>query len=153
MLKRLFLSLALTGAVAASAAAQERQWSLDSGDGEAYLVFGVPESDDIGISLWCTMQSGRVKLFLPEGDPDLKVGITVRMTVTVGTRKFRYKAKTSPNEEGATTSAETSMSATDPLFDAMIKADRFKVKVGREEQVYPLADADVAGLQRVCRKP
>ena len=39
--------------VSTLALAQERQWSLDTVNNQVFLVFGVPESDDVGLSFWC----------------------------------------------------------------------------------------------------
>ena len=58
MFHRLLLTVSLIAAATASTAAQERQWTLDASDEDAYLIFGVPESDDVGLSLWCPIQKG-----------------------------------------------------------------------------------------------
>lgn len=47
------ISLAAGSLVCSPAKAQEREWSLDASDQEAYLIFGVADSDDVGVSLWC----------------------------------------------------------------------------------------------------
>ena len=68
MLRRHSLILALglmAGAAAGAAQAQEREWSLDVSEEEAYLIFGVPDTDDVGVSLWCPVGKGVVRLYLP----------------------------------------------------------------------------------------
>ena len=153
MFLRLLLAVFSIAAVSASAEAQERQWSLDTGDEDAYLVFGVPETDDVGVSFWCTMGTGEISIFVPEADPSMKPGKTVPFTMTAGEMVARLEGKTTANEEAGTTSLEAKVSDSLPIFTAMKDADRFKVKVGKEENVYPLIDADVAGLLRLCGKP
>ena len=74
MLSRLLIILAALMLGPTLAMAQERIWNLDQTDQEAYLVFGVPETDDVGVSFWCTLQSGIVKFYVPETDPDLETG-------------------------------------------------------------------------------
>jgi hypothetical protein len=153
MKSRLVLSVFLAAAACSSASAQERQWSLDTSDEDAYLVFGVPETDDVGISFWCTMGTGEISIFVPEADPDMKPGRTVPFTMTAGKTVAQLEGKTSANEMAGTTSLEASVSGSQPIFEALKEADRFKVKVGKEENIYPLIDADVAGLLRLCNKP
>ena len=72
MLARPFIALAASLLGSSLALAQERVWNLDQTDNEVYLVFGVPETDDVGVSFWCTLQSGIVKLYIPEAGPDIK---------------------------------------------------------------------------------
>ncbi len=134
------------------AAAQERLWSLDAGDEDAYLVFGVPETDDVGISFWCTMGTGEISIFLPEADPAMQPEKTVPFTISAAETVAQLEGKTTANEEAGTTSLEAKVSDSQPIFAALKEADRFKVKVGAGENVYPLTDADVAGLLKLCGK-
>ncbi len=150
MIARLFFILLLT---ATAASAQERQWFLDSTEDDAYLIFGVPDSDDVGISFWCTMQSGEVRLFIPETDAALKAELTLDFTIEAGTEKFSLTGRTMANEEAGSTSVETTLTASAPLFAALQKSDRFTVRAGASQIIYPLTDADLEGLIRVCRKP
>jgi hypothetical protein len=57
------------GSAAPIVLAQEREWNFNTGDEEAYLVFGVPESDDVGVSFWCTIGRGDIGIFLPAWVP------------------------------------------------------------------------------------
>ena len=150
---RIALALALTGALAASAAAQERQWSFDTSGDDAYLVFGVPDTDDIGVSFWCAMGSGEIRLFIPAAGEILMPDEPIAFTVTVGSEIFNLSGRSTPNEEAGGTSLEAILTPAHPLFEALGEADRFKLETGGQEHIYPLADADLAGLQRLCRKP
>ena len=153
MLGRLTLALSILGSLAVSAAAQERQWSLDIGGDDAYLVFGVPDTDDVGVSFWCTMGSGEIRLFVPAAGEALKPDEKITFPVTVGAEPFALNGRTMANEEEGTTSVESMLTPADPLFAALGKADRFKIALGNGEHIYPLIDADVAGLLRLCQKP
>ena len=132
--------------------AQEREWIFDTADEDAYLVFGVPESEDAGISFGCTLQSGEIRVFVPEAGDDLKPDQKVKLTIAVGGKTFAYDGMTSPNEMAATTSAEATMPATDPLFTELRKTDRFTVKTGAEENIFPLEGSDFESLVRACSK-
>ena len=153
MFKTILLSVSLIAASGASAAAQERQWTLDVGDSEAYLVFGVPDSDDVGISFWCSLRSGEISVFVPNSDPKLKPGRQASFTVSAGGRTVKLRGKTTANQQAGTTSIEAKLADSNRLFASLAKADRFKVRIGGTEIVYPLIDADLPGLRDACKKP
>ena len=96
----LFAFSALTGA----AAAQERQWTLDAGDQDAYLIFGVADSDDVGISLWCPIRQGTVTIFVPEPGGSLPADREVTVTLTAGDKTTGIKGKTEVNEDAGLSS-------------------------------------------------
>jgi hypothetical protein len=152
MIVRIVAVLSLIVTLAASARAQERQWIFDTGEDDAYLIFGVPETDDVGISFWCGTRSGEIRIFVPEADPAMKPDTDVSILVSAGEETFEIDGKTATNEMSDTISVEAPVSAADALFVALQKSDRFKVAIGAVEHVYPLIDADVAGLINLCRK-
>jgi hypothetical protein len=153
MIARGLAVLAFIAALAASARAQERQWIFNTGEDDAYLIFGVPETDDVGISFWCGRGSGEVRVFIPEADPAMNPDTEVSFVLSAGEEAFKIDGKTAANEMSDTTSIEAAVSVTDPLFAALRKSDRFKAVTGAVEHVYPLIDADIAGLLDLCRKP
>ena len=116
---RLLILLAAFLLGSAQAMAQERTWILDQTDQEVYLVFGVPETDDVGVSFWCTQRSGIVKFYLPESDPDLKLAEPVDFALEIDARKYPLKGKASVNEEAGTLSLETEFKVSDPVFSAL----------------------------------
>jgi hypothetical protein len=132
--------------------AQEREWIFDTADEDAYLVFGVPESEDAGISFGCTLQSGEIRVFVPEAGDDLKPDQKIKLTITAGDKNFVYDSQTTANEMAATTSAEATIAAGDALFADLRKTDRFTVKTGAEENTFPLEGADFESLVRACSK-
>lgn len=153
-LRPLFFPIAMLLFAAAVSAqdSQERQWTLDASDQDAYLIFGVPETDDLGISLWCPIGQGKVNIFVPETGEKMEAGKDVTITLKAGDEMSEVKAKTDINAEAGVSSAEGSIAADDPIFNAMTKTDRFRVSVGTEELIFPLFEADVAGLLKHCRK-
>ncbi len=150
----LVLGLLATGFVACKASAQEREWSLDASDQEAYLIFGVADTDDVGVSLWCPVKKGVVNLFVPRPTEELqRLGRRkVPMTVKAGNETATFAGKVDLNHEAASSSVEVEMPVTQPLLKAMETADRFSVKIDSQEVVFPLYDADVAGLLAQCSK-
>jgi hypothetical protein len=147
-----FLLAALLASAALPASAQEREWIFDTGDEDAYLVFGVPDSDDVGVSFGCTLQSGEIRIFVPEAGGDLKPNDKIKLVITIAGRDFTFDGTTTANEMSATTSAEAEIRPDDPLFAELRKADRFTIKTGAEENTFPLEGADFDSLIRACSK-
>ena len=143
---------ALLIVVAMPAAAQEREWIFDTADEDAYLVFGVPESEDAGISFGCTLQSGEIRVFVPEAGDDLKPDRKIKVVISAGGKDYTYDGLTSPNEMAATTSAEATIPVGDSLFIDLHNTDRFTVKTGTEENTFPLEGSDFESLVRACSK-
>ena len=152
LLRAVTLSIIFAGLATASSA-QERQWNFDQTDSDAYLVFGVPETDDVGLSLWCTKLSGKVSLFAPETDPRLKPSRNAKVTLDVNGTRFRYKGKTSANKNAETTSIEITLNPDDKLFSAMTNGDHIAVTAGNSRHVYPLVEVDFGTFIQLCRKP
>lgn len=138
--------------LAGSAAAQERQWTLDASDQDAYLIFGVPDSDDVGISLWCPIRQGVVNIFVPEiaGAPVSQADMTV--TLAADSQKSDLKGKTERDQESGMSNFEGQIPVDDPIIAAMLKADRFHLEADGEDMVFPLIEADLDGLVALCRK-
>jgi hypothetical protein len=153
MLARLLIVLATFVLGSGLSLAQERVWTLDQSDAEVYMVFGVPETDDVGVSFWCTQQSGIVRLYFPDSDPALKPGVEVKFKLEVAGKSYPLKGKTAFNEESTGTSLEAELKTTDPVFAAMQTANRFAVEAGSTSHVFPLGEADFPTFLDVCGKP
>ncbi len=135
------------------ALAQEREWTLDASEDEAFMIFGVPETDDVGVSFWCALRSGEVRMFIPEASESLAANTSVDIDLKVGGKDFRFKASTMPNEEAGSISTESLIPVTDPFFAALRDVDSFTVKVAGETLAFPLAGADLRGLLEACGTP
>src|SRR5262245_33771963 len=83
---------------ATAALAQERDWSWGTSDTEASVVLGVPESEDVGISFWCTQGVGEVRVFIADANVKLAADIDTAIDFAVGDKKFTVKARTMANE-------------------------------------------------------
>jgi hypothetical protein len=141
--------------LAGAAHAQEREWMLDASDEDAYLIFGVPETDDVGISLWCRIGKGTVNVYLPVPTklmPKKKDGASP-ITITAGKESATFRGKADINREAAVSSIEAEIAGDHPLIAELLEEDRFTVKTGGAEVVFPLYSADLVGLLELCRKP
>lgn len=142
------------GLMAGNACAQEREWTLDASDEDAYLIFGVPETDDVGVSLWCPIRKGTVNLFVPRPTAELQKhkNKKVPMTVSAGAETATFAAKADINPEAASSSLEVEIPVEHPLLKALEDADRFSVKIEQDEIVFPFYGADFPSLMELCRK-
>jgi hypothetical protein len=155
MFRRLSMLFALGLLLAGAANAQERDWMLDASEEDAYLIFGVPESDDVGVSLWCRIGKGTVNLYMPVPTklmPKNKDG-AAPLTISAGAETATLRGKADINREAAVSSIEAEIAAGHPLIAALQEADRFTVKAGGAEIIFPLYNADLEGLLALCRKP
>ena len=151
LLRPVFTFMAICIASGACAA-QERQWSLDAGDQDAYLIFGVPDSEDVGVSLWCQIRQGVVNVFLPDVAGAPAGGGEMLMTLMAGGQTAGFSGKTEENSEADASSLEAQIPADHPILGAMRKADRFRVKMNGDERIFPLIEADIAGLIDLCSR-
>lgn len=152
---RFMLVIASLGWLASQASAQERDWLLDVGSEEAYLIFGVPDSDDVGVSFWCPLGKGVVNLYLPRPAAELKSLKTanVPLKLTAGPEKVTFRGQLDVPPESPMGVAEVEIPATHPVFAAMAAADRLSVQIGKQTLVFPIYGADIGGLIDLCRKP
>lgn len=150
---RRFLPIILAVAIVApSAHAQEREWQLDATDQDAFLVFGVPQSDDVGVSFWCKLGSKKLKIMSPVAKGATKHAKKISLVLSADGKEFALSAATGIGARGTTDSVEAETPATGPLVDALQNSDRFGVKVAGHQTTFPLLDADLEGLLRLCRE-
>ncbi len=133
------------------ACAQEREWILDAAEDDAFLVFGVPETDDVGVSFWCKIGSGKIKIFFPEGSPELKPDTTANFKIVIDGKESSLSGQATANEMTGATSIEVELPLDDPLVGTLQKADRFSAEIGGHTMVFPLLESDLGGLLRLCR--
>ena len=146
------LALALGGAcvVPASSLAQERQWSLDSTDREAFLVFGVPDTDDVGLSFWCAIGTGKVSAYLPLTTPVLKAGQHTDMKLSVDGKLFHIPATAAHEGNEGRMTLEGTFHLKDKLMGVLKGGESIAVTVKNHTDTYPLADADFESLVNAC---
>ena len=153
MLPRACFTIALLLLPASGAAAQERVWSLDASGEDVYMIFGVPETDDVGISFWCPVQNGEINVFQPLPGQQLTDGEMLPMTLVAGDVKLALNGTVDANAESGSPSVEAKLAADAPFLKALAEADRFHLKVKDITNVYPMTDADVGQLLDLCRMP
>ena len=124
---RVFIFLTALITIFSPAFAQERQWSLDASEREAYLVFGVPDTDDVGLSFWCEIGKGKVSLFEPIDHTLLKKDKKIRIDLTMGDEKFKIVAKASTTPDSRSASLEAQVAVDGTVMQAASKAQTITV--------------------------
>lgn len=133
------------------AVAQERQWSVDSSDKQAFLVFGVPDTADVGLSFWCDIGSNKMSLFVPVASTTAKPGQRPLVIATVNGQTFKFKSDVEKDEASGLVNVESQFSSSDAFYKTVMASDTITVQVKSEKKSYPLSDADFEGLNRACK--
>ena len=149
-MKRLLSTVVLVCTWAGTSLAQEREWILDAAAEDAFLVFGVPQTEDVGLSFWCKIGSGKINLLTPEPGIKLKDAMPTTIAVTVAGKTYNVQGRTAIGSDSMRGSVEAEIRPDDPLFDALKSTDRFSIQASGHKTVYPTEGADFAGLLKVC---
>jgi hypothetical protein len=148
-LRLLFVFLALF-ATASTSLAQEREWTLTASDKEAFLVFGVPDTDDVGMSFWCEIGTNKFSIFVNNIAGQLKDGQRAEMAIEIDDHKFSVKAKAAVEKSGRSKSLEGQIPSNSPILRAAENGSSLKIKILGQANTYPMIDADFSGLLRTC---
>jgi hypothetical protein len=130
--------------------AQEREWSLSSTDTQTYLVFGVPETDDVGLSFWCQIGKKDLSAFLPEPTLKLKRGQKLTMKLGVDGKVTSLPAFVDRDDASGLFTVEGKFRQNSALLADLKNAEAVTVTVLGHSATYPLDDADFAGLIDTC---
>jgi hypothetical protein len=143
----MYLALLATASISH---AQEREWTLNASDKEAFLVFGVPDTDDVGISFWCEIGTNKFSIFVNNVEGPLKENQKADMVIEIDSQKFSIKAKAAIEKSGRSKSLEGQIPGNSPILKAAENGSSLKTTVQGRTNTYPLIDADVTGLLRTC---
>jgi hypothetical protein len=136
----------------AASRAQERQWRLDASDQDAFLVFGVPDTDDAGLSFWCKIGSGKISIFTPFARDLIKRNRQASVELMVDAQSFNIKMKARMDPHSKTGSLEGPVDVKGTVMQAVQSASGFSITAFGRKVTYPLIDADVEGLLRTCSR-
>jgi hypothetical protein len=148
-LRLIFATIALLSA-AHYAVAQEREWTLNASDKEAFLVFGVADTDDVGLSLWCEIGTNKLSVFVNNIGGQLKQNQSTNLAIEIDGKKYSIKAKAAVDKLGRSQSLEGQIPSNDQLLKAAETGTTLKITIQNHTNTYPLIDADIAGLLRTC---
>jgi hypothetical protein len=145
--------IVLTLALAASpVCAQEREWTIDSTQEDAFLLFGTPGTDDVGASFWCKIGGNKVKLFV--SDAAVSGHLKPRkhtMTLVLNDHVFTLPVQLTPQGGGDRFSAESTISLQGKVLDELARTSQFTVTISNHVTSFPFDDTNVSAFRKVCR--
>ena len=131
--------------------AQERVWSLDTPANQAYLIFGVPDTEDVGVSLWCEVGKGQMALYIPQPRITLRAGEIVPMIVTLDGAQKSLRGIVAKDAASGQMTVEGKFSLKDILVTRLNTAQSITVTVKGQANTFPFGDANFGGLLSVCK--
>jgi hypothetical protein len=126
--------------------AQEREWVLDAATDDVFLAFGVPNTADVAVSLWCTIGSGQPKLFAAV-PTNQKMTKKPTAQIQIETKSFDLPVNL---VEGEKPTIETRSVVPFEILTAMENQDRFTLVINDHKSVFPLEGADVPNFIKLC---
>ncbi len=132
--------------------AQEREWTLDRTDQDVFLVFGTPETDDVGASFWCRIGSKKLRLFLPVTSSPAAPG-AASLQVILPDQEFKLAVVSNQNDTRESNTLEAEFDSAGPLAKSLHDNDFFTVVYNGTKRSFPLANADIDGLISLCTNP
>ena len=148
---RVFLiAVSLAFLLTAQARGQERQWSLDTINEQVFLVFGVPESDDVGLSFWCTIGKSKVQAFLPETVAAIHPGEVITIGVDIDGHSEKILGKVARDGGSQKLTVETVFGLTGSLMKALRAGQSLGINVKGHISSFPITDANFDGLVDAC---
>jgi hypothetical protein len=148
---RLALAIILVG-LSLPVQAQEREWSIDTnGENEAYMTYGVPETEDIGLSLWCKIGSKNLNLYVPQSGWQTGTAKFVDVKIAADPVQINIKGKLQEDPTRDSASVEAKIELASPLVTALPDAQHIDIDTGKHKIITPLYDAPVSSLLRMCK--
>lgn len=126
--------------------AQEREWQLDAQGEDAYLVFGVPNTADIGISLWCKVGEKNISVFAPV--PRTVKRHEAKVALQIGDRDYPLQPKFTEDPNNITLEAE--LLPRDELLAAIAAAERIGLVIADHKSVFPTEGANFLEFNKLC---
>ena len=130
--------------------AQERQWSLDTVNNQAFLVYGVPESDDVGLSFWCDIGKSNIQAFLPETVAAIKNGERISIGFDIDGHSEKILAKVARDDGTGKLTVATTFGLQGSLMRALRAGQFLAINVKGHVTSLPIADAEFDGLVDAC---
>lgn len=162
------LALALLLA-AGPAGAQEdaSRWFGAVDKAEAFLTYGIPDSDEVQLSLSCTRKTGQIRAFFPV-EHRLAVSLRggtvwvdevgrpapwpVSVTVASGDQSTTVRGQADADELGGGSSVTVELSERAPVMQAFAKTGQLRLIALGETVAHPAAPRrDASRFVRACR--
>ena len=144
MFRGILISVLAVATLIPATLAQEREWILDTAGEDVFLAFGVPNTNDLGVSFWCKIGHDDVSMFSPLTGSESRP----KLEIMIGAEHFPLDMKLNDNEGSKT--VEARLKPQNHILEKLENAERFSIAVGKHKVTYPLAGADFMGLLKLC---
>jgi hypothetical protein len=135
---------------AGCAHAQERQWTLNAALQDVSLEFGVNGTDDVGLSFYCEIGSGKVSIFMPIDRQLITKDAKVPVLLKVDDTEFPIQMQASKSEGSRSGGLDGPVKVDGTVMQAMNGAREFSIFALGKAMNFPMLDADVDGFVKVC---
>lgn len=125
--------------------AQEREWQLDAQGEDSYLVFGVPNTADIGMSLWCKLGQKTVSIFAPL--PNTVAATDAKVSLKIDAQEFPLQPKFTNK------TFEAELKPSDEIMTAIASTERIGLVIADHVTVFPTEGANFFEFSRLCNTP
>ena len=130
--------------------AQERQWSLDSNEQNIFLVFGVPDTDDVGLSFLCKAGQRDISILFQINAAAMKPRLHNQLRIKASGQDFTIPAKVTPSQTPDSFAIEGQMKLDDNIWKALSASSDVTFIINNQTAIYPLTDANFVGLKSFC---
>ncbi len=151
MFSRLIPIVALCGLLSTPALAQERQWNLQSTGKQTFLIFGVPNTDDVGFSLWCEVGKNQMSAFITERQVPLKAGEKVSMLISIDGKQQALPGHVTKDAASGQLTVESKFGLKDTLISRLQTGQSVSISIKGHTTTLPFGEADFAGLLSACK--
>jgi hypothetical protein len=129
-----------------NAMAQEREWQLDAQGEDAFLVFGVPNTTDMGMSLWCKIGQKTMSFYAPM--PHTLKSTNAAVALKIGTAAFPLKPKFTTENGSITLEAE--LQPQDKILEALTSTESVALLIASHMTVFPTEGANFQEFNALC---
>lgn len=152
-MKKCSVALALA-LISSSALADDMEWIGQSYEEGASLLYGVPESGIVDITLSCEKGSDRLSFIYAYEPPNAKVGMKLDVHLTAGGKTLTIATTGDRLEMDDLFVLEGSTRLDSILISMILAKGEMIIKVGTDSDRYPLAGAKkaAADILKTCRR-
>ena len=151
-MRRLIMTCLLVALATQARAEPARSWIFDDNPESPSLGYGVPDSDDLVLAIYCEPADKRMTIVESIAAPKLTPGRKATFKLTAGTETLELSGDATANESDGATSVEVT-SAPNPRLFAVLKAGpSLTIAVADASETIPLTGAGphVVAMEKLC---
>jgi hypothetical protein len=148
-MRLIFVLFALIGTIN-FAAAQERQWTLNAALQDVSLEFGVGGTDDVGLSFYCEIGSGKVAIFMPFDRNLIAKDGAVPAHLKIDETDFDIHMQASKSASSRSGGLEGPVRVDGTVMGALNGSRELTIEALGKVSHFPMVDADVDTFLKTC---